>query len=33
MDRCYVKAERLCPYRGYQLVEQPAYGALLIRCN
>jgi len=32
MDRCYVKAERLCPY-GYHMVEQPAYGALLIRCN
>lgn len=32
MDRCYVKAQRLCPY-GYNLVEEPAYGALLIRCN
>ena len=32
MDRCYVKAERLCPY-GYQLVDQPGYGSLVIRCN
>ena len=32
MDRCYVKAQRLCPY-GYQLVDQPGYGSLLIRCN
>ena len=32
MDRCYVKAERLCPY-GYYMVAPPAYGALMIRCN
>jgi hypothetical protein len=32
MDRCYVKAQRLCPY-GYGLVDQPGYGSLLIRCD
>jgi hypothetical protein len=32
MDRCYVKAERLCPY-GYYMVAPPGYGALMIRCN
>ena len=32
MDRCYVKAERLCPY-GYQMAGPPGYGTLLIRCN
>jgi hypothetical protein len=32
MDRCYLKAQRLCPY-GYTMAEEPAYGALLIRCN
>jgi hypothetical protein len=30
-DRCYVKAQRLCP-GGYQLVAPPGYGSLLIRC-
>ncbi len=32
MDRCYVKAERLCPY-GYYMVAPPGYGALMFRCN
>ena len=32
MDRCYVKADRLCPF-GYYLVEPPGYGALMIRCR
>jgi len=31
-DRCYVKAQRLCPW-GYYLVEPPGYGTLLIRCQ
>jgi hypothetical protein len=31
-DRCYIKAERICPY-GYQLVAPPYYGGLMIRCQ
>jgi len=33
MEGCYMKAERLCPYAGYQLVAPPGYGTLMIRCN
>jgi hypothetical protein len=33
MEGCYMKAERLCPYAGYQLVAPPGYGTLTIRCN
>jgi hypothetical protein len=32
MDRCYLKAERLCPY-GYYMAGPPGYGTLLIRCS
>ena len=32
MDRCYVKADRLCPW-GYTMAAPPTYGALMIRCN
>ena len=32
MDKCEYKAQRTCPY-GYQLLEPPAYGRMLIRCN
>jgi hypothetical protein len=32
MDRCYVKADRLCPF-GYYMVAPPGYGALMIRCH
>jgi hypothetical protein len=32
MDKCYVKADRLCPW-GYQIVMPPGYGSLMIRCN
>lgn len=31
-DRCYAKAQRTCPY-GYQMLEPPGYGQLLIRCD
>ena len=31
-ERCYVKAERTCPY-GYHMLQPPGYGQLLIRCN
>lgn len=31
-ERCYLKAERTCPY-GYQMLQPPGYGQLLIRCN
>jgi hypothetical protein len=32
MDKCYRRAERMCPM-GYHMLEQPYYGQLLIRCN
>ena len=32
MDKCQLKAQRTCPY-GYQMLEPPAYGRMLIRCN
>jgi hypothetical protein len=32
MDKCYIKADRLCPW-GYQLAAPPGYGSLMIRCN
>jgi len=31
-ERCYAKAERTCPY-GYQMLQPPGYGQLLIRCH
>ena len=31
-ERCYLKAERTCPY-GYQMLQPPGYVQLLIRCN
>ena len=31
-DRCYAKAQRTCPY-GYQMLQEPGYGQLVIRCN
>jgi hypothetical protein len=31
-ERCYIKAERLCPY-GYHLVAPARYEGILIRCN
>jgi hypothetical protein len=31
-ERCYLKAERLCPY-GYYLVTPPRPEGILIRCN
>jgi hypothetical protein len=31
-DKCAIKAERSCPY-GYQVLEPPAYGRMMIRCN
>ena len=30
-ERCYLKAERICPYR-YYLVEPPRPEGILIRC-
>jgi hypothetical protein len=32
IEKCHMKAERICPY-GYQLVAPPGYGQLLVRCN
>ena len=31
-ERCYLKAERTCPY-GFHMLQPPGYGSLLIRCN
>lgn len=31
-DKCAQKAERACPY-GYEMIEPPAYGRMLIRCS
>jgi hypothetical protein len=31
-DKCALKAERTCPY-GYTMLEPPAYGRMMIRCN
>ena len=32
MERCYRKADKLCPF-GYYMTAPPAYGALMIRCH